>query len=83
MIQFFPSPANTCDIFVRFPEWLPLDKWLPSVFVASGDCSEKQWSFLSLEMPQWLLAIFAVYFILGLLVLISQFVKPKARRFFS
>ncbi|VFS50523.1 Disulfide oxidoreductase [Budvicia aquatica] len=45
MIQFFPSPANTCDIFVRFPDWLPLDKWLPSVFVANGDCSEKQWSF--------------------------------------
>lgn len=83
MIQFFPSPANTCDIFVSFPSWLPLDKWLPSVFVANGDCSEKQWSFLSLEMPQWLLAIFAVYFIIGMLVLIAQFVKPKARRFFS
>lgn len=82
MIQFFPSPANTCDIFVRFPSWLPLDKWVPSVFVANGDCAERQWSFLSLEMPQWLLAIFAVYFLIAVLVLIAQFVKPK-RRFFS
>ncbi len=43
---------------VRFPEWLPLDKWVPQVFVASGDCAERQWDFLGLEMPQWLLGIF-------------------------
>lgn len=81
MIQLFPSPTNTCDILAKFPSWLPLDKWIPLVFFANGDCAEKQWSFLSLEMPQWLLIIFAVYFLLALLVLIAQFVKPK-RRFF-
>ncbi|STV39429.1 disulfide bond formation protein B [Klebsiella pneumoniae subsp. ozaenae] len=31
------------------------------VFVASGDCSVRQWQFLSLEMPQWLVGIFAAY----------------------
>ncbi len=45
----------TCDFMARFPDWLPLGKWLPQVFVASGDCAERQWSFLTLEMPQWLL----------------------------
>ncbi len=44
-----------------FPEWLPLDKWVPQVFVASGDCAERQWDFLGLEMPQWLLGIFIAY----------------------
>ncbi|WP_159567530.1 disulfide bond formation protein DsbB [Budvicia diplopodorum] len=82
MIQLFPSPANTCDIFVKFPSWLPLDQWVPSVFVANGDCAEKQWSFLSMEMPQWLLVIFAFYFVIAALVFIAQFIKPK-RRFFS
>ncbi len=47
-----PSPFQTCDFAARFPTWLPLDKWLPQVFVASGDCSVRQWQFLSLEMPQ-------------------------------
>lgn len=82
MIQLYPSPANTCDIFVDFPSWLPLEKWLPSVFMANGDCAEKQWEFLSLEMPQWLLVIFAVYLVIVLLVILAQFFKPK-RRFFS
>ncbi len=57
MIQLHPSPFQTCDFAARFPSWLPLDKWLPQVFVATGDCSVRQWQFLSLEMPQWLVGI--------------------------
>lgn len=45
MIQLHPSPFMTCDFMARFPDWLPLGKWLPQVFVASGDCAERQWSF--------------------------------------
>lgn len=57
MMQLHPSPFMTCDFAARFPSWLPLDKWLPQVFVASGDCSVRQWEFLTLEMPQWLVGI--------------------------
>jgi len=53
------------------------------VFVASGDCAELQWSFLSLEMPQWLVGIFAAYLIVAVLVLIAQPFKPKKRGLFS
>ncbi|CRY11732.1 disulfide bond formation protein DsbB [Yersinia enterocolitica] len=83
MLQLHPSPFTTCDFFVSFPSWLPLDKWFPAVFVASGDCAVKQWEFLSLEMPQWLVGIFAAYLFIAILVLISQFVKPKRRDLFS
>uniref|UniRef100_A0A914YHZ8 Uncharacterized protein n=1 Tax=Panagrolaimus superbus TaxID=310955 RepID=A0A914YHZ8_9BILA len=31
MLQLYPSPFATCDFMVRFPEWLPLDKWVPQV----------------------------------------------------
>ncbi|AOM42824.1 disulfide bond formation protein DsbB [Xenorhabdus hominickii] len=72
MIQLYPSPFQTCDFFVRFPSWLPLDEYLPSVFRALGDCSMKQWSFLALDMPQWLIGIFAAYLVVGVLVLMSQ-----------
>ena len=78
-----PSPFMTCDFAARFPSWLPLDKWLPQVFVASGDCSVRQWEFLTLEMPQWLVGIFAAYFIVALLVLIAQPFKPKKRDLFG
>ncbi|PVZ85011.1 disulfide bond formation protein DsbB [Serratia sp. S1B] len=83
MIQLHPSPFNTCDFFVSFPSWLPLDKWAPAVFHASGDCSVRQWQFLSLEMPQWLVGIFAAYLLVGILVLISQFVRQRKRDLFG
>ncbi|WP_350306105.1 disulfide bond formation protein DsbB [Photorhabdus viridis] len=77
MIQLYPSPFNTCDFFVNFPSWLALNQWIPSVFEASGDCSARQWQFLSLEMPQWLIGIFAAYLVVAVLVLISQFFNRK------
>lgn len=73
-----PIPFQTCDFAARFPTWLPLDKWLPQVFVATGDCSVRQWEFLTLEMPQWLVGIFAAYLVVGALVLIAQPFKPKS-----
>ncbi|MDC9589485.1 disulfide bond formation protein DsbB [Xenorhabdus sp. XENO-10] len=72
MMQLHPSPFNICEFFVQFPSWLPLNDWLPSVFQAYGDCSIRQWEFLTLEMPQWLIGIFAVYLLIGVLVLVSQ-----------
>lgn len=82
-MQLHPSPFMTCDFAARFPSWLPLDKWLPQVFVASGDCSVRQWEFLTLEMPQWLVGIFVAYFVVALLVLIAQPFKPKKRDLFG
>lgn len=82
-VMLHPSPFAVCDFFANFPSWLPLDKWLPSVFVASGDCAERQWQFLSLVMPQWMLVIFGAFLVMGVLVLIAQPFKPKRRDLFS
>ncbi|MGA4365556.1 disulfide bond formation protein DsbB [Pantoea ananatis] len=83
MILLHPNPFVTCDFAARFPTWLPLDKWLPSVFVASGDCSDRGWEFLSLSMPQWMIGVFAAYLLVGILVLIAQPLKPKRRDLFG
>ncbi|CAK9884880.1 MAG: Disulfide bond formation protein B [Candidatus Erwinia impunctatus] len=83
MIQMYPSPFATCDFAARFPEWLPLDKWLPAVFVASGDCAVNLWSFLSLSMPQWMLIIFCCYMLAAVLIVLAQPFKPKRRDLFS
>lgn len=77
MMQLHPSPFATCDFFTSFPNWLPLDKWMNSVFSAYGDCSVRQWQFLSLEMPQWLAGIFAFYLLIALTVLLSQIIKNR------
>lgn len=75
-IQLHPSPFVTCDFFVSFPTWFPLDKWLPSVFSASGDCAVRQWRFLSLEMPEWMMVIFGAYLVVAVVILIAHFVLP-------
>ncbi|MBD2802602.1 disulfide bond formation protein DsbB [Xenorhabdus sp. M] len=77
MMQLYPSPFNTCEFFVSFPSWLPLNNWLPTVFEAYGDCSMRQWEFLTLDMPQWLIGIFAAYLLIAVLVLVSQIVRGK------
>lgn len=71
-IQFHPSPFVTCDFLVNFPAWLPLNKWLPSVFSASGDCTVRQWHFLSLEIPQWMIIIFSTYLAIAAIILVAQ-----------
>ncbi|WP_294615252.1 disulfide bond formation protein DsbB [uncultured Gilliamella sp.] len=71
-LQFEPKLGDTCSINVQFPSWLSLNEWFPGMFNAYGTCAEKQWSFLTIEMSQWMIIIFACYLIVGLAVLISQ-----------
>ncbi|MGF1908340.1 disulfide bond formation protein DsbB [Vibrio kasasachensis] len=75
--QFNPSPFATCDLFVRFPEWAPLNKWAPWMFEATGDCSKVVWQFLTYSMPQWLVVIFAANLVALAVIVVSQFVKNK------
>ncbi|ROV58882.1 disulfide bond formation protein DsbB [Vibrio ponticus] len=75
--QFNPSPFATCDLFVRFPEWAPLNKWAPWMFEAYGDCSKIVWQFLTLSMPQWLVVIFAANLAALAVIVVSQFAKNK------
>lgn len=78
-LQFAPSLTDTCSINVQFPSWLPLNSWFPNIFNATGPCSEKLWSFLTIEMSQWMIIIFSCYFIVGLAVLIAQFFSPTKK----
>ncbi|MBD2780927.1 disulfide bond formation protein B [Xenorhabdus sp. 42] len=54
-----------------FLSWLVLNQCLPSVFQEYSYCSIQQWEFLTLDMPQWLIGVFAVYLVVGMLVLVS------------
>lgn len=71
-VQFTPSVYTICPLRPNFPEYLPLDSWLPGLFQASGVCGERVWQFLSLEMSQWMVVIFASYLVIAALVLLLQ-----------
>ncbi|MGX1925339.1 disulfide bond formation protein DsbB [Vibrio sp. NH-7] len=75
--QFNPSPFATCDLFVTFPDWAPLNQWAPWMFEAYGDCSKIVWQFLTLSMPQWLVVIFAGNLVALSVIVIAQFAKSK------
>lgn len=77
MIQLNPSPFSTCDLFVIFPSWMPLDKWIPTVFLASNDCNIEKWSFLTLTMPQWMVFIFTIYLFAAFIVLVIQLIQAR------
>ncbi|MBN7824937.1 disulfide bond formation protein DsbB [Bowmanella dokdonensis] len=61
-IQTAANPFFTvCEIVPNFPDWLPLHEWIPSVFAATGDCGDIDWSFAGMSMPQWMIVVFALY----------------------
>jgi disulfide bond formation protein DsbB len=78
--QFNPSPFKTCDLFVTFPDWAPLNQWAPWLFEAYGDCSKVVWQFLTLSMPQWLVIIFAGNLVALAVIIISQSAKLSGSR---
>jgi disulfide bond formation protein DsbB len=78
--QLNPSPFATCDIYVQFPSWAPLNQWLPSVFEAYGDCSEIVWQWLTLSMPQWLVIIYAANIAVSLLFIGCQVAKSNPHK---
>jgi len=79
MLQLHPSPFETCDFEVSFPQWIPLDRWFPFMFVATGDCADRSWLLLNMSIPQWLTGIFAVYLTIAIAVMLSQIMPLRKR----
>jgi disulfide bond formation protein DsbB len=77
-MQVNPSPFSTCSFYPEFPSWMPLDTWLPSVFLPTGMCSEIPWTMFSVSMAQWMMLGFAVYAV-ALLVMIYPGLMHKKR----
>ena len=71
-IQFGTSDLN-CEFFANFPVWFKLDEWLPAIFNPTGYCSDIQWQFLGLTMPQWMLLVYSGYLLLLLVSLVGEF----------
>lgn len=67
-----------CEIVPNFPSWAPLHEWIPSIFAATGDCGDINWSFFGLSMPMWMIVIFACYSAILAFMLICKVVNKKA-----
>ncbi len=61
-MQAFPDLATECsyteqNVIEQLVDWLGM-RW-PSMFLATGFCSSKEWVFLGLSMANWSLLLFA------------------------
>ena len=67
-----------CGRFKGFPEWLPLDQWVPAMFEPRAMCGENPQIFLSYTFADWTWFGLMVLFGATLLVLISENIHTKA-----
>lgn len=58
----------------QFLNALPIAEWWPGMFEANGDCTEVDWEFLSLAIPDW---SFVAFVGLGLLAIYTVFAKSN------
>lgn len=72
------SGISPCTFtLVHFPFGLPLDDWFPSIFMPTGLCGEETWRLFSLNMAQYMIVIYFIYFILLGLFLLSILFKKR------
>lgn len=78
-LQHFPThTGDECGAGLKYMlSVLPIDQVLKQVIVGSGECTERGWEWLSLDLADWSMVWFAIFF-LGSLYLL---VKVIPRRF--
>lgn len=81
-IDHFKSVNSTgfgaaCKLTVDFPEYLPLDSWMPWFFSPRGNCDKLPWDFLGLDIPSWIIIIFAIGVLGSVLGILSLLAKKK------
>lgn len=72
-----PDKVPACGPDLAFMlDNFPLGQTLEKLFAGSGQCAEVQWTFLGRSIAEWALAWFALFFLLGLWLLIRKRVVP-------
>jgi len=62
----------SCGRFKGFPEWMPLEVWLPDVFEPRAMCGTVSWTFLNQSVTFWIwIALWAIV-LPALLALVAQ-----------
>ena len=75
-LQHFPNKLQSCGADLDYLlDTLPLSRALPAIFRGTGECSEVQWRFLGLSIPEWALVWFVLFAALAVMV------AARARRF--
>ncbi len=67
-LQHFPNKLQSCGADLEYLlDTLPLSRALPAIFRGTGECSEVQWRFLGLSIPEWALVWFVIFAALAII----------------
>lgn len=69
----------SCKRFKGFPDWLPLEQWLPHVFEPRATCGEVSWTFLGGSVTFWIGIALGAMAVLAAVVVVAQAWPPKER----
>ena len=64
--------TSSCSFRSIFPFDLPLYEWWPSMFMPTGICGADDWTFLTLNMAEWMVVIFSIYLLAAATCIISS-----------
>ena len=64
--------ASSCSFLPTFPFNLPLQEWWPALFMPTGICGADDWTFLSLNMAQWMVIVFSIYLLAAAVCVVSS-----------
>ena len=77
--EFNPFSSG-CSLRPTYPFDLPLSEWWPAAFLPTGLCGSDNWSFLTLNMAQWMVIVFSIYLLSGVMCMVSSFYCALVRR---
>ncbi len=70
----------SCKRFKGFPEWMPLDTWLPEVFEPRAMCGMVTWTFLGQSVTFWSGVALWAMALAAIAVLMSQLMSGEGRQ---
>jgi disulfide bond formation protein DsbB len=66
-----------CARFKGFPDWMPLERWLPDVFEPRAMCGTVSWTFLNHSVTFWIWTALCGLAFAALLVVVAQTQSSK------
>lgn len=69
-----------CGVDSGLPAWLPLDQWLPSVFLATESCGYTPKLPFGISMAEALIVLCPVLLLISLVLLVATFIFAPSRR---
>lgn len=76
--HFATAGSSECGVSLQYMlQVLPLSQTFQKVFEGSAECTQQGWEFLSLNMAEWALTWFIIFFAMSLYLFLIGFKKNK------